>query len=114
MRIEAYDVAHISGKYLVGVMTVVSDGEPDKSEYRKFKIKTVAGANDTASLAEVLERRFAHPEEFRAVQLFTLSRLSAWRSSARAFRNSPYRHAAPRRAVGNGGLTGTSAPPVTV
>ncbi|MEK7556159.1 MAG: GIY-YIG nuclease family protein, partial [Patescibacteria group bacterium] len=62
MRIEAYDVAHISGKYLVGVMTVVSDGEPDKSEYRKFKIKTVAGANDTASLAEVLERRFAHPE----------------------------------------------------
>ncbi|MCR4306642.1 MAG: hypothetical protein NUV42_01605, partial [Candidatus Yonathbacteria bacterium] len=61
-RIEAYDVAHISGKYLVGVMVVVSDGEPDKSEYRKFKIKTVAGADDTASMAEILERRFGHPE----------------------------------------------------
>ena len=61
-RIEAYDVAHISGKYLVGVMVVVLDGEPNKSEYRKFKIKTVAGADDTASLAEILRRRFGHPE----------------------------------------------------
>lgn len=61
-RIEAYDVAHISGKYLVGVMVVVLGGEPDKSEYRKFKIKTVAGADDTASLAEILRRRFGHPE----------------------------------------------------
>ena len=43
-------------------MVVVLDGEPDKSEYRKFKIKTVAGADDTASLSEVLRRRFAHPE----------------------------------------------------
>jgi len=61
-RIEGYDIAHISGTYLVGVMTVVSEGEPQKDKYRKFKIRTVAGADDTASLAEVLERRFAHPE----------------------------------------------------
>ncbi len=61
-RIEAYDVAHISGKAMVGVMTVVLGGEPEKGEYRKFKIKTVAGADDTASLAEVLRRRFEHPE----------------------------------------------------
>ncbi|MCR4330951.1 MAG: GIY-YIG nuclease family protein [Patescibacteria group bacterium] len=61
-RIEAYDIAHISGKYLVGVMAVVLGGEPDKSEYRKFKIRTVAGADDTASLAEILRRRFEHSE----------------------------------------------------
>ncbi len=62
MRIEAYDVAHISGTAQVGVMVVIADGEPNKSAYRKFKIKTVRGADDTASLAEVLERRFGHPE----------------------------------------------------
>ena len=62
MRIEGYDVAHISGTAMVGVMTVIVDGEPEKNEYRKFKIKTVRGADDTASLTEVLERRFGHPE----------------------------------------------------
>ena len=62
MRIEAYDIAHISGTAMVGAMAVVVDGEPEKSEYRKFKIKTVRGADDTASLEEVLRRRFGHPE----------------------------------------------------
>lgn len=61
-RIEAYDIAHISGKYLVGVMTVIEDGEPLKSEYRKFKIKSFEGVNDTRALKEVLERRLEHPE----------------------------------------------------
>ena len=61
-RIEAYDVAHISGKEMVAVMTVVSDGTPAKSEYRKFKVKSVYGANDTAALAEALDRRLAHSE----------------------------------------------------
>ncbi|MDO8572410.1 MAG: GIY-YIG nuclease family protein [bacterium] len=61
-RIEAYDVAHISGKYLVGVMTVVEDGETAKDEYRKFKIKSFQGVDDTRALKEVLERRLAHPE----------------------------------------------------
>lgn len=62
MRIEAYDIAHISGKGMAGSMTVVVDGEPEKNEYRKFTIKTVHQSNDTAALREVLSRRFAHPE----------------------------------------------------
>lgn len=65
-RIEAYDIAHTSGKETVGVMTVVEDGEVEKSEYRKFKIRgqlgALVGVNDTANLAEVLERRANHPE----------------------------------------------------
>lgn len=61
-RIEAYDVAHMAGKNMVGVMTVVEDGEPEKSEYKKFIIKTVRNANDPASLREILERRLAHKD----------------------------------------------------
>lgn len=61
-RIEAYDIAHMSGKNMVGVMTVVVNGEAEKSEYKKFKIRTQADANDTGALWEVLERRLAHPE----------------------------------------------------
>lgn len=61
-RIEAYDIAHMSGKNMVGVMTVVSDGEVNKSEYKKFKIRTQTGANDVGALKEVLERRLAHTE----------------------------------------------------
>ncbi len=63
-RIESYDIAHMSGKNTVGVMTVVTDGRVDKSAYRKFKIKTLAtGAiNDYASLAEIVTRRLQHTE----------------------------------------------------
>lgn len=61
-RIEAYDIAHMGGKNMVGVMTVVENGEANKNEYRKFKIKTQENANDTGALAEVLERRFVHNE----------------------------------------------------
>ena len=43
-------------------MVVIEDGEINKSEYRKFKIKTVDGANDAAALREVLQRRFSHVE----------------------------------------------------
>lgn len=62
IRVEAYDVAHLSGSDMVGVMTVVESGEAQKSEYRKFKIRTVTGANDPAALAEVLDRRLSHTE----------------------------------------------------
>jgi excinuclease ABC subunit C len=62
VRIEAYDVAHMGGKNMVGVMVVVHDGEIEKSEYKKFKIKTQDKANDTGALKEVLERRLAHTE----------------------------------------------------
>ena len=62
VRIEAYDVAHHGGKEMVGVMTVVEKGEPMKSEYRKFKVRSLENANDPAALKELLERRFSHPE----------------------------------------------------
>ena len=60
-RIEAYDIAHLSGKNVVGVMTVVEGGEPNKSEYRKFKISQEKN-DDAAALREVLLRRLGHPE----------------------------------------------------
>jgi excinuclease ABC subunit C len=61
-RIEAYDIAHMGGENMVGVMTVVENGQVNKNEYRKFKIKTQNGANDTGALKEILERRLAHSE----------------------------------------------------
>ncbi len=60
-RIEAYDIAHMSGKNTVGVMTVVIDGEIEKSEYKKFKISKDAN-DDAAGLREILTRRMSHPE----------------------------------------------------
>lgn len=56
-RMECYDISNISGVDKVGSMVVFSDGEPDKTSYRRFRIKTVEGANDFASLQEVLKRR---------------------------------------------------------
>ncbi|MEK7148093.1 MAG: UvrB/UvrC motif-containing protein, partial [Patescibacteria group bacterium] len=72
-RIEAYDIAHISGTNVVGVMTVVEDGEVNKSQYRKFKIRadnpsrraklpTGQGNDDVGNLKQILERRLGHPE----------------------------------------------------
>lgn len=61
-RIEGYDISNISGTSAAGSMVVFETGKPAKKEYRKFKIKTVSGANDTAMLKEVLRRRFAHME----------------------------------------------------
>jgi excinuclease ABC subunit C len=60
-RIEAYDVAHISGSYRVGVMVVVDGKEKEKSEYRKFKLEESIN-NDYAGLRTLLERRFSHAE----------------------------------------------------
>jgi len=60
-RIEGYDIANIFGREAVGSMVVFAGGEPDKSEYRKFKIKAGQGkADDVRMLREVLERRMAH------------------------------------------------------
>ena len=61
-RIEAYDIAHLSGQNMVGVMTVVEDREVKKSEYKKFKIRTQKNINDIGALVEILERRLAHAE----------------------------------------------------
>ena len=57
-RMEAYDISNISGVQSVGSMVVYENGMPKKSDYRKFKIKTVMGPNDYASMKEVLTRRF--------------------------------------------------------
>ena len=56
-RMECYDISNVSGVDKVGSMVVFIDGEADRSSYRRFKIKTVEGANDFASLQEVLMRR---------------------------------------------------------
>ena len=56
-RMECYDISHISGTNKVASMMVFKDGKPAKKDYRKFKIKTVKGSNDFASLQETLERR---------------------------------------------------------
>lgn len=59
-RIESYDIAHTSGKDVVGVIVVLTDGQLDKNEYRKFNIKNNPDNNDLKSLKEILERRLSH------------------------------------------------------
>lgn len=59
-RIEAFDISNISGFESVGSMIVYENGKPKRNDYRKFKIKWVKGANDYASMHEVLTRRFSH------------------------------------------------------
>lgn len=59
-RIESFDISNINGFQSVGSMVVFEDGRPKRSDYRKFKIKTVAGPDDYASMEEVLTRRFLH------------------------------------------------------
>lgn len=59
-RIEAFDISNISGYEAVGSMIVYEGGKPKRSDYRKFKIKSVEGPDDYASMEEVLGRRFAH------------------------------------------------------
>ncbi|MEK7536834.1 MAG: GIY-YIG nuclease family protein [Patescibacteria group bacterium] len=61
-RIEGYDISNIQGQNSVGVMIVFTDGQPDKNEYRKFKIRWKNEPDDTAMLKEILLRRFNHPE----------------------------------------------------
>lgn len=58
-RIECYDNSNIQGTHPVSAMVVFEDGAPKKSEYRKFRVKTVVGADDFATMQEILTRRFA-------------------------------------------------------
>ena len=60
MRIEAYDISNISGTDAVGSMVVFKNGSPAKSDYRKFKIKTVEGSNDFAMMQEIITRRMRY------------------------------------------------------
>ncbi len=59
-RIECYDISHISGTDKVASEVVFIDGAPSKSDYRRYKIRTVEGNNDFACMAEVIKRRFGH------------------------------------------------------
>lgn len=65
VRMEAYDISNTNGFASVGSMVVYEKGKPKRNDYRKFKIKGVKGANDYASLEEVLTRRFTHGLEER-------------------------------------------------
>lgn len=68
-RIEAYDISNIQGVDSVGTMIVFEEGRAKNSDYRRFKIKTVKGANDYDSMREILTRRFNHGlEEVKAIQ----------------------------------------------
>lgn len=62
-RMEAFDISNISGVQSVGSMVVFYDGRPRPNDYRKFRIKTVTGPDDYASMREVLTRRFTHEND---------------------------------------------------
>lgn len=69
MRIEAYDISNTQGMDSVGTMVVFEEGKAKNSDYRRFRIKTVEGANDYDSMREILTRRFTHGlEEIKAIQ----------------------------------------------
>ena len=68
-RIESYDISNIQGVDSVGTMVVFEEGRAKNSDYRRFKIKSVKGANDYDSMREILERRFKHGlEEIKKIQ----------------------------------------------
>ncbi|MES0329072.1 MAG: excinuclease ABC subunit UvrC [Dehalococcoidales bacterium] len=63
LRMEGYDISNIQGTAASGSMVVFERGRPTPSRYRRFRIKTVAGADDCAMIAEVIRRRFRHHKE---------------------------------------------------
>ncbi|HXQ24360.1 MAG TPA: excinuclease ABC subunit UvrC [Candidatus Acidoferrales bacterium] len=62
-RIECFDISNIQGRMAVGSMVTFDEGEPDKNRYRRFRIKTVAGADDFRMMYEVLKRRFTRAKQ---------------------------------------------------
>ena len=88
-RMECYDISNVSGVDKVGSMVVFTDGEADKYEYRRFRIRTVEGANDFASLQEVLRRHLAklgteEEERFAKPQLIVIDGGKGQLSSVKA------------------------------
>ena len=75
-RIECYDISDIMGMHPVGSMVVFIDGRPRPAEYRRFRIKTVEGANDVAMMAEVLRRRFKRAAQ--AVEEKAIAESEGW------------------------------------
>ena len=74
-RIEAFDISNTSGLQSVGSMIVYENGRPKRNDYRKFKIKTVVGPDDYASMREVLTRRFEHGINTADEQYLSFNRL---------------------------------------
>ena len=68
-RVESFDISNTNGFQAVGSMVVFEHGKPKKTDYRKFKIKSVSGPDDYASMEEVLTRRFRHGLEERKQQI---------------------------------------------
>ena len=68
-RIECYDISHTQGAATVASMVVFEEGKPAKGEYRRFRIRTVEGPDDFASMAEVIERRFRRGLQEREAQV---------------------------------------------
>ena len=83
VRVEAYDISNTSGVESVGSMVVFEKGKPKRSDYRKFRIRTVEGPNDYASLREVIDRRLRHGIE--EVKNFDRNPLSGKSDSFRIF-----------------------------
>ncbi|APG29116.1 excinuclease ABC subunit C [Syntrophotalea acetylenivorans] len=71
-RIECFDISNVQGRFSVASMAVLSDGEPDKGAYRHFRIRTVTGSDDYASLYEVLKRRLTRGMEEEVLPDFIL------------------------------------------
>ncbi|HYF09994.1 MAG TPA: hypothetical protein VD967_00070, partial [Candidatus Paceibacterota bacterium] len=80
-RMEAYDIAHLSGESMAGAMVVSIDGEFVKNYYRRFRIYGYDDAHDVGALAEVLRRRLAH-EEWPLPDLIVLDGAVAQRNAA--------------------------------
>lgn len=72
LRVEAYDISHISGEYMVASMVVFVGGMPDKSQYRKFKVKAIDDIDDVGAMREVLARRLNHLEDWGVPDLIIL------------------------------------------
>ena len=81
VRIECFDNSNFQGSYPVAAMVYFSNGLPDKSQYRKFNIKTVSGINDFASMKEVVARRYKRLEKENSRLLYLAARFMAGDSS---------------------------------
>ncbi len=88
MRVECYDVSNLAGTLAVGSMAVFENGKPNKSQYRKFRIKTIQGQNDVASLREILARRLKH-SEWPMPDLIVLDGGKGQLKAARGIKNIP-------------------------
>ncbi|HRY50675.1 MAG TPA: excinuclease ABC subunit UvrC [Candidatus Paceibacterota bacterium] len=90
-RIEGFDISNISGTFAVASLVCFTDGKPDRSNYRRFKIRTVAGQNDFACIAEAIRRRYT-----RRLKEITEQSQSAWSIPGES-QTTPSEKAAPIR-----------------